>query len=197
MAQYGASFKLPNGNVFVTPDASPLCLYRRMTLTSNYQSVTIPSGKPVMYFSRDADGISMAFRNSATELLVGPGNGVGYIFTIFTPSLPKYGMGIWNAEGQLILTNESRILTDLVKVGTPGNQGGIYIDQTLTGSYAIAPQLLGAIVGMGSASIYAATKYNGSTTRIYGKAAGQPPGAQGYINHGNIITAIKTDIYDQ
>ncbi|HFO5133946.1 TPA: hypothetical protein ACHJ26_004409, partial [Escherichia coli] len=166
MATFGAYLRLSNGNIFVTPEATPLCLYKRVTLTSSDQTVAVPSGKPVMVFVKSTTAAAvLAYRNSSSTLLIGAGSGYAYIFSIFPPSLPKWGMAIWNASGELVLTNESRILTDLVTVGTAGSSGGIYIDQTLSGSYAICPQLLGALVGQGSASIYAAAYYNGSTTR--------------------------------
>ncbi|EGQ0959043.1 hypothetical protein I2J64_003348 [Escherichia coli] len=197
MATFGAYLRLNNGNIFVTPEATPLCLYKRVALTSSNQTVAVPPGKPVMVFVKSTTAAAvLAYRNSSSTLLIGAGSGYAYIFSIFPPSLPKWGMAIWNASGELVLTNESRILTDLVTVGTAGSSGGIYIDQTLSGSYAICPQLLGALVGQGSASIYAAAYYNGSTTRIYGIQAGGVYAPTGYINHGNAITAIKTDAYD-
>lgn len=197
MATFGAYLRLSNGNIFVTPEATPLCLYRRVTLTSSYQTVAVPSNKPVMVFvkSHTASPV-LAYRDTLSTVMIGAGNGYAYIFTIFSPSLPKWGMAIWNASGELVITNESRILTDLVTVGVAGSRGGIYIDQTLSGSYAICPQLLGAQVGQGAASIYAAAYYNGVNTRIYGIKAGDVYAPTGFINHGNAITAIKTDAYD-
>lgn len=199
MATFGAYLRLSNGNVFVTPESTPMCLYKRVALNSSQQqTISVPSGKPVMVFIKNTNNTAtgIAYRASSSTIVIPPGNGYAYIFSIFPPSLPKWGMAIWNASGELVLTNESKILTDIVTVGTAGSKGGIYIDQTLSGSYAVVPQILGAIVGQGSATIYTAAYYNGSTTRICGKAAGGVAGQIGYINHGNAITAIKTDAYD-
>ncbi|EER4310887.1 hypothetical protein ACR15_002120 [Escherichia coli] len=197
MATFGAYLRLDNGNVFVTPDATPMCLYKRLALTSSNQTIAIPDGRPVMAFLRmNTDSICMTYRMSSSTLFVGAGNGTAYIFSVFPQTKPTWGMAIWNASGELVLTNESKILTDLVTVGEEGANGGIYIDQYLTGSYAVCPQLLGAQVGQGSASIYTAAYYNGTTTRIHGIKAGSVYSPQGYINHGRSITAIKTDAYD-
>lgn len=210
MATFGAYLRLSNGNIFVTPEATPMCLYTRQDIycpstqnTSKY--IAVPTNKPVMVFVKTSIGgvTASVSRANSGQILCAFGRDVNntytatvYVFSIFPPPLPKWGMAIWNASGELVLTNESRILTDIVTVGSPGNSGGINIDQTLSGSYAICPQLLGAVVGQGSASIYAAAYYNGSKTRIYGVTAGGVYNPTGYINHGNAITAIKTDAYD-
>ncbi|EIX4507353.1 hypothetical protein BvCmsKKNP019_04061 [Escherichia coli] len=199
MATFGAYLRLSNGNIFVTPDSTPMCLYSRVALNSSQQqTIAVPNGKPVMVFIKNTDDTAtgVAYRNSSSTIVIPPGNGYAYIFSIFPQSRPKWGMAIWNASGELVLTNESRILTDIVTVGTAGSSGGIYIDQTLPGSYAVVPQILGAAVGMGSATIYTESYYNGSNTRIRGKMVGSLQQIYGYINHGNAITAIKTDAYD-
>ncbi|HFI6269047.1 TPA: hypothetical protein ACGRWC_000544 [Escherichia coli] len=210
MATFGAYLRLSNGNIFVTPEATPMCLYTRQDIscpptqnTSRY--IAVPINKPVMVFVKTSIGgvTASVSRANSGQILCAFGRDTNntytatvYVFSIFSPSLPEWGMAIWNASGELVLTNESRILTDIVTVGSPGNSGGINIDQTLSGSYAICPQLLGAVVGQGSASIYAAAYYNGINTRIYGVTAGGVFNPTGYINHGNAITAIKTNAYD-
>ena len=36
MAKYGVLLALPNGNPFVTPDSTPLTLYKKVSFNSNY-----------------------------------------------------------------------------------------------------------------------------------------------------------------
>lgn len=145
--------------------------------------------------------------------MIGSGNPYGqahtltaYIFAIFPQTLPEWGMAIWDASGKLVLTNESRVLSDLVTIGTPGNNGGINIDQTLSGSYAVCPGILGAtliqVMVQGQPQVIAATAYtgcrfNGSSSRISAASSSNASGSVvGNTNNGNTIIAIKTDAYD-
>lgn len=36
MAKYGALISLPNGNPFITPDSTPMTLYRKVTINSTF-----------------------------------------------------------------------------------------------------------------------------------------------------------------
>ena len=36
MAKYGALISLPNGNPFITPDSTPMTLYRKVTVNSTF-----------------------------------------------------------------------------------------------------------------------------------------------------------------
>lgn len=38
MAKYGALISLPNGNPFITPDSTPMTLYRKVTVNSTLAS---------------------------------------------------------------------------------------------------------------------------------------------------------------
>ncbi|QBQ81502.1 membrane associated protein [Escherichia phage vB_EcoS_G29-2] len=213
MAEYGAMLSLSNGNPFITPKSTPFCLYGKYTYsssgTSAYHSASanIPLNQsyPCMAFIKTTNTQQptalIAYRNGG-NIYVNGGNPYGqsftmtvYIFAIFPQTLPKYGMAIWDASGKLVLTNESRVLTDLVTIGTPGSSGGTNIDQTLSGSYAVCPSRLGAVVGMGASDIYTSCRYDGSSTRI--GAARTTPGTGSITNNGNSIIAIRTDIYDQ
>lgn len=219
MSKFGAFIHV-NGNPFVTPDSTPFCLYRKVVINSSggvaSGSVTLSSSYPAIVFcktsytqfptvvgaSRNGDsiGFSSGNRNNEEHALT------AYIFAIFPQSLPKWGLAIWDQKGQLVLTNESRVLSDLLTIGTPGNNGGINIDQTLSGSYAVCPGDLGALLVQyyvqGQPQIVAVTastccRYNGSTTRINAGTTSNDTGSMvGNINNGNGIIAIKTDNYD-
>lgn len=223
MASYGALINV-NGNPFVTPNSTPFCLYRKVVVNSAANgtfhgasaSIPINSSYPVIAFcktSNTAQPTYVSAIRSGNNIMVSSGNPYGqahtltaYIFAIYPQTLPEWGMAIWDASGKLVLTNESRVLSDLVTIGTPGNNGGINIDQTLSGSYAVCPGILGAtliqVMVQGQPQVIAATAYtgcrfNGSTSRISAASSSNASGSVvGNTNNGNAIIAIKTDDYD-
>lgn len=225
MAEYGVMIDNVNGNPFVTPVSTPFCLYRKLTANSVRNgayhsasvSVTLDARYPCIVFcktsltqsstvvgsGRVGNTVTASSSNAAAQ-----GHTLtAYIFAIFPQTLPDWGLAVWDAQGTLVLTNESRVLSDLVTVGTPGNNGGINIDQTLSGSYAVAPICLGSSLwqttgGAGGIVIinvtaFAAAGYNGSTTRINAAASTQAQGSPaGGTNTGVAIVAINTANYD-
>lgn len=224
MADYGVMLVMDNGNPFVTPQSTPFCLYRRMTANSAVNgsahvatiSLSVDASWPVMVFCKTSNtaqptGVS-ATRNGGT-ITASSINAYAqshtltiYVFTIFPQTLPSWGMAIWDAGGKLVLTNESKVLSDLVTVGMPGNNGGINIDQTLTGSWAVSPCTLGSqnvqnnntqpptIVNI---IAYSGCRYNGTSTRINAAPTSTATGsAAGGTNTGIAITAINTAAYD-
>lgn len=227
---YGAFIDV-NGNPFITPLSTPFALYRRGTIQSSSVSssqdaqayIPIPSNVPVIAFCKTTvteQGTALAaytFREGANVNTVyirgvNPANQsftlTYYIFAIFEQTLPNWGMAIWDESGRLILTNETKVLSDLVTIGTPGYaSGGLNIDQTLNGSYAVVPTILGnyqiqqgtlptgqPIIGNSTAGTSA--RYNGSTTRINAAATTAAGQIINTTNNGNIITAINTSAYD-
>ncbi|WP_336996082.1 hypothetical protein [Leclercia sp. UBA7405] len=222
MADYGALISLENGNPFITPNSTPFCLYRKVTANSvgtggNYQGasadIPIDPSYPAIVFCKTSNAATVSAARVGNVIKVGSSSPRGlthtltaYVFAIFPQTLPKWGMAIWDEAGKLVLTNESKVLTDLVTIGTPGNNGGINIDQTLAGSYAIVPTILGSslwqITVQGqpviiNSTAYAGALFNGSTTRInaQGSQTGQGSPAGG-TNTGIAITAINTAAYD-
>ncbi|MFD2022208.1 hypothetical protein ACFSKS_27355 [Pseudocitrobacter faecalis] len=82
-------------------------------------------------------------------------------------------MAIWDANGKCILTNETRILTDLTQIGVPGGSAnnGVNINYTMAGKYAIVPQAAGYRVAVSSSGtlqtpIGMCCYYNGTNTLI-------------------------------
>ncbi|MCE0846041.1 hypothetical protein LVQ79_10835 [Buttiauxella sp. A2-C1_F] len=222
MAGYGALIALENGNPFITPQSTPFCLYRKVTVNSanvggSYQGasmdIPIDASYPAIVFCKTSNAATVGATRVGNMISVGSSSPRGdshtltaYVFAIFPQTLPAWGMAIWDENGKLVLTNESRVLSDLVTVGTPGNGGGINIDQTLSGSYAIVPALLGSslfqVMVQGQPVIvnvtaYAGALFNGTTTRInaQGSQTGQGS-AVGGTNTGMAITAINTAAYD-
>lgn len=227
---YGAFIDV-NGNPFITPLSTPFALYAKGTIQSvNVSSsqvaeryVNIPTGVPVIAFCKTTNtgqGTALSaftFRDGANVGTVyirgtNPANQsytlTYYIFAIFEQRLPDWGMAIWDGSGKLILTNETRVLSDLVTVGTPGYAGGgLNIDSTLVGSYAVVPTILGnyqiqmgtlptgqPIIGNSTAGT--SCRYNGYTTRINAAATTAAGQVFNTTNNGNVITAINTAAYD-
>ncbi|WP_251852669.1 TipJ family phage tail tip protein [Escherichia coli] len=97
-------------------------------------------------------------------------------------------------------------LSDLQTVGTPGANGGINIDQTLSGSWAVAPAQLGQTIIVNNSTqpptiytinAYSSCRFDGANTRI--NAGGTSTGAGspgGGTNTGISLTAINTAAYD-
>lgn len=224
MADYGAMILMDNGNPFVTPQSTPFCLYRKVVVNSSASgayhgasaTIAIDASYPALAFCRTsytAQPTTVGASRSGGNILVSSSSAYGqahtltaYIFAIFPQTLPDWGFAIWDAYGKLVLTNESRVLSDLVTVGTPGVNGGINIDVTQGGAWAVAPRLLGSsIVQNNSTSpptiinitAYSGARFDGTNTRINAApsttATGVPVGS---TNTGIALTAINTAAYD-
>ncbi|QBQ80873.1 hypothetical protein MM01_00038 [Escherichia phage vB_EcoS_MM01] len=223
MADYGAIIDV-NGNPFITPASTPFCLYRKYTFQSSGDSAAhsvtqyLPfnSSYPVSVFiktSAPGQGVAVIAYNitegpNAGTIYINGTNYAGqsftltaYVFAIFPQNLPDWGMAIWDAKGDLVLTNESKVLSDLFTV----NGRGIDIDSTYQGSVAVCPAALGALnvyqVQNGQQIIRSATagvscRYNGSTTRINAVPLINGTQASGGTTNGARVTAIYTAAYD-
>ncbi|UGO51145.1 hypothetical protein P9598_gp25 [Escherichia phage vB_EcoD_Teewinot] len=224
MANYGALIDLPNGNPFITPESTPFCLFRRVvvgssangTMQSAAADINLGGDYPAIAFvktTHTAQPTVVGSSRVGNVVKVSASNPFGqgftmtaYIFAIFPQTLPRWGFAIWDKTGKLVLTNESRVLSDLVTVGSPGANGGINIDQTLNGSYAVAPGILGSTLirffvqgqpQVISITAYTGARFDGSRTRISAASAGRATGGVvGYTNNGNAIMAINTANYD-
>lgn len=221
MADYGAYILLDNGNPFVTPQSTPFCLYAKLTANSDSNgnaavNVALDASYPAIVFCKTSHTAQPTLVTSGRV-----GNTIGassrsaynqahtltaYVFAIFPQTLPEWGFAIWDASGKLVLTNESRVLSDLITVGTPGVNGGINIDQTLNGSWAVAPGILGSLIVINgntspptivNITTWSGCRFDGSTTRINAApnttATGTPSGS---TNTGITLTAINTAAYD-
>lgn len=224
MAKYGALISLPNGNPFITPDSTPMTLYRKVTVNSTFggnfnsasASVTIDSQKGGIAFARTSAPAKISASKSGNTFSVDASNYRGsafvleaYFFAIYPLTLPAWGVAIWDAEGALVLTNESRVLSDLTTIGSPGAvSGGLNIDTYMAGKWAVNPMGLGSVIlHAGSApggqpifqSVDVGTGCHDDTggTRIRGQSSTTASGSSiGSTNSGIVITAINTAAYD-
>lgn len=224
MAKYGALISLPNGNPFITPDSTPMTLYRKVTVNSTFggnlnsasASVTIDGQKGGIAFARTSAPAKISASKNGNTFSIDASNYRGsafvleaYFFAIYPLTLPAWGVAIWDAEGTLVLTNESRVLSDLTTIGSPGAvSGGLNIDTYMAGKWAINPMGLGSVLlHAGSApggqpiiqSVDVGTGcFNeGAGTRIKGLTSTTASGSSiGTTNSGIVITAINTAAYD-
>lgn len=168
MAEWGAMIVNDQGNVMVTPQYSPMALYRKVSVSSSggssgqtaTASITLPnSWAPVLPFV----GTSKPGQGGVAISVSRSGNVVNFtgfnmynssftmncfLFTQFDQPMPasRYGMAIWDASGRLILTHETRVLTDINNVGVQGSgSAGLNINTTRAGRYAVSPELSGVV----------------------------------------------------
>lgn len=224
MAKYGALISLPNGNPFITPDSTPMTLYRKVTVNSTFggnfnsasASVTIDGQKGGIAFARTSAPAKISASKSGNTFSVDASNYRGsafvleaYFFAIYPLTLPAWGVAIWDAEGTLVLTNESRVLSDLTTIGSPGAvSGGLNIDTYMAGKWAVNPMGLGSVIlhagsAPGGQPIFQSVDVgtgchdDAGGTRIRGQSSTTASGATiGSTNSGIVITAINTAAYD-
>lgn len=203
-------------NPWVTPDSTPMCLVQKIVTnpTGDYKiPINVSSAAPFIvachsnkaavsfYLSRDEVSgyhITCAASDGAGEVTI-------YIFGYVIPQpVPKWGVAIWNAQGQCILTNETKVMPAPLGLGTIGNNAdiGYNVNRVLSGKYAVIPKSVGLLVGTiqsGSvirpftSSIDTTAYFNGSTTQISSRLRISPDGAvqnQGYSNSMDLIYVI-------
>ena len=222
---YGAYIYTNSGNPFITPESTPFALYARRSFTSGSNGsqasvdayIPVPSSYPTMTFCRTSETANPTATNSF-QITSGPNAGtvnvrgtnvnnqaftlVVYVFAIFPQTLPSWGMAIWNAQGTLVLTNETKVLTDLITVPN----SGLSINQTYQGSYAVSSQSLGFTLDVntqtlpprqGTITYTGSARFNGSRTWITPGAIGQfVGGTQSTTDFKTRIVAINTAEYD-
>lgn len=224
MADYGAILVDEFGIPFSTPDTTPMSLVSKTVYNFGGSggdiNLAVSVSSPfVVAFKSDVTGVyGRLSNNSGTyTLTVGKlaggsvGNVTVYIFGIVIPQpKPAWGIAINNAQGQCILTNETKVMNPPVAVGTAGNPAnlGYNIDTTLGGNFAVMPQMTGLMVGVihsGGATrpfqspIQAFAYFNGSSTRISSTQTESAGGEQlenvGYSNSNDLIYVIDVSPY--
>ncbi|MGL4202439.1 MAG: hypothetical protein ACRCTT_13500 [Enterobacter roggenkampii] len=223
MAQYGVLLTTTAGEVWVTANSSPISLHARKTAelqgTSGFNTKvthTFPLGQPVAAFVHCTVEAEITQTISGNTIMVdflrpnATGTAYVYFFSIFPQTKPDYGLAVWDASGTLILTNETRTLSDVVTLGTTGvdASSGYNINTTLAGKWACMPAMLGLITGVISAggqpqpysAIYKSmAKLEGGNTRIFARPQTTPSGNLqnvAYSNLRNVIMAINCANYD-
>lgn len=211
------------GNPWTTPDATPMSLVQKIVLnpaSSGSYVLPVNSSAPFLVacqatannviFWINKSGANYTLSYCVAASAASPGTVTIYIFGYVIPQpLPKWGIAIWNAVGQCIITNETKVMTPPVGFGTVGSPTdiGYLIDKTVAGKFAVIPRVMGIAAGVihdGGATrpwtspIDTLCYYNGATSRI---SAGQRLAADGsiqnlsYSNSRDLIYAIDVSRY--
>lgn len=219
MADYGAMLTDVNGVAFYITDTLPLSLIEVKTLTLNlpgtYYGQAIAhadDGLPRVVFIQSSGGPTNAFYYTMANgnwYIRGTANAVVrvYIFGYKYQTPPKWGIAIWDANGNCVITNETKVLSGITNLGTEGqDSSGYKLDTTLVGSWAVAPAIDGMFIGVvgqpnpHTVQIPFATNayYNGTTTRINSNATGTDSGpflSTTYLNSNIRLQCINVARY--
>lgn len=220
---YGIMIVNDAGNPFITPQSVPISLYSKgsansVKLSATNSTATVTLARPnnwgaVIPFAYTTQPCALKASVDANNNLVVTANSVlaasftlsVFLFTEFTPTLPDYGFASWNAAGDLVFTNEMKVLTDVQTLGNPASDtdSGIMLDKTLNGRFAVIPQMTGVIhwrntVGGNIVQIPNgfSAYFNGSATRVNSQAY-IFTGGSGWIQAGysnNARAAIVLDV---
>lgn len=160
---YGALLTDEQGVPFYIDGTRPLTLINKLTFNVNnsgtvntldlYQNdgavrfVFIQSNGSDIYKSEWLQLDGNTWRLYATS---GTRTVTVFIFGYANQIPPAWGIAIWDASGNCILTNESKVLRDVTQLGdvTNANASGYLYTGTLGGSWAIAPAYTGLFSGV-------------------------------------------------
>lgn len=224
---YGAMLTDSAGVPFYIGDTMPLTLLEKRVLSVGSAS---GSGAVINLFNNDGT-IRFVFVNSngaqgnaqstceALELsggvwslrCAGAARTVNvYIFGYQFQPVPAWGIQINDAQGRCILTNETKVLRDVQKLGNEGSDtdSGFQANFTLNGEWAVAPAYTGSYVGTVSqggqvypvvAQYASSARFNGSTTQITSGYIGNlntGGGGSGTLtNYRNRLVAVNIQRY--
>lgn len=224
---YGAMLTDSAGIPFYIGDTMPLTLLEKRVL--NVPAVS-GSGTVINLFNNDG-AIRFIFTNSnasqgnglstceALELsggvwslrCAGPARTVNvYIFGYQFQPVPAWGIQINDSQGRCILTNETKVLGDVQKLGDEGTDAGSGLNTnfTLSGEWAVAPVYTGNYTGTVSqggqvypvvAQYASSARFNGSNTQITSGYIGNlntGGGGTGTLtNYRNRLVAVNVQRY--
>ncbi len=232
--QYGGLFSLPNGETFTTPDAIPMRLRQTYDFRSSIANATArAAGFIPVDLSRSFLPVFFAWNdgNSTSQLVTcnwspvsgginvegfayGGGNTVNftmrvYLFSMEPRSNPGgYGLAVYDAQGNLIITHEDKVLTDIQSLGDRGSQNaGTGIDVTFGGRWGYIPGIAGiqfwrsAGGGPGGTltpiNMRFGNYFDGSSTRLSSALTLAPSGqVESGANALSPMTVFNLSIYD-
>lgn len=223
MADWGALLTTDNGAPFITPQSIPLALIGKQSVALKMGageitnvSQAIPAGRPVIPFVCSTVNCVLSYTVSGNTCTVSAskpdaaGTVHVYFFTIFPQTLPAWGIAIWDEQGTCVLTNETRVLTDIEAIGTNGSDagGGFNINASRAGKVGIVPSMCGLVTGVITSGgtrpfmsqyFFSAVYSGGNTTIHVATSNGQPPSGTiniAYHNMRNRVYALNLDNYD-
>jgi len=211
---WGAMFVDSDGVPWATPDSTPMSLVEKRVFNRSGAGVDIIQlnyDKPVIVgiHSNNNKVIGSITRSSndgatAIQSKMITGNGpydlTVYIFsTQLQPTVP-FGINIFNASGQCIQTNETKVMPAPVRLGTPGSdESGYNVRTTLAGRWVVIPATTGyvtAVIQTGGGGrpfqqpITSFASFDGANTQIYSGAWDTPGGAATNITYTNTRDSV-------
>ncbi|MFK8259092.1 hypothetical protein ACFL9S_15065 [Erwinia sp. AnSW2-5] len=213
---FGAILPDTEGNPFYINDTMPLCMILKRQLTldisgGNWASAVVhandgavrflfwdsPNANTYAYYQLNTTTNTWQITASCKSSSVFTVN--VYIFGYQYQIPPKWGMAIWDANKNCIITNETKVLRGVAPLGVEGSESAGYnIDTSLVGRWAIAPIITGMIAGIinsgvirpWSATYYGSSYFNGSSTRITSVPTDTASGGVQNITYYNTRTRI-------
>lgn len=183
--KWGALITADDGTEFITDESTPVSLQgiysasgsRTVTLSVpvNTEDVVLPFCLSTgdTYFTYGISGSTLSVTAQSNDADSSAFTFTCYVFTTRAQTLPAWGAAIWDKNGKCILTNETRVLTDIVNIGTKGStNSGMNLTSTRAGKWAILPEVAGFYVGVVQQRPFQigcgfAARYNGSSTYIH------------------------------
>lgn len=217
MMNWGALITADDGTQFITDESTPISLQGIYTASgSNTVTQVIPydTSDVVLpfcvstgnnFFAYGISGNTIQVTAQAADTDNSPFTFSVYLFTTRAQPVPSWGVAIWDRNGKCILTNETKVLTDIQNQGTKGtNDSGLGMSRTLPGKWAILPEVAGYIVGViqqrpFQIGIGFASRYDGANTYIVPvqsssiPAGGQPTGS---LDAKTVVRAINVSRYE-
>ncbi|MDU3815812.1 MAG: hypothetical protein E7G60_05515 [Pantoea sp.] len=194
---FGALITADDGTSFITDESTPISLqgvYTKEGSSKVTQTITVNSEDVVLpfcvstwntFFSYNITGQTLTVNAFATSGDSSVFSFTCYVFTTRAQPIPKWGVAIWDTKGKCILTNETKVLTDIITVGQRGGaNSGLNINQTLPGKIAILPDIAGFWVGVYmqrpiQIGLAMGARFDGKNTTIAPVTSSAPPsGAQ-------------------
>lgn len=207
---WGLYIAAADGTPYITDESEPISLVNKQTTTgtgSATVSLTVDSNLVALPFVVTSKEAYVTYSISGSTLTITATQQVGksesltlwvYLFSTQAQIPPAWGMAIWDKNGKCILTNETRVLTDVQVIGTKGQAtAGVNINVTKAGKWAMVPDWAGYFVGVVSTGggprpvqIYVGftAVYDGTNTHFYSFYAELPPTN---IISGNILNSMS------
>lgn len=223
---FGAMLTDAQGVPFYIDGTRPLTLINKVTYTvpagGGLGSIDLYQNDGVMRFvflqdNGPATGTGCSWLqldNGVWRLYVNGTSGTlttAYIFGYANQPVPEWGIALFDAQNNCILTNESKVLKDIQVFGDQSNNNtsGYLYSGTINGSWAVSPYFSGifsGVVNAGgqlrpvSAFYYLAAHYNGTQTVLKSGIGqgGSPDGtvqSPSYVNSRCLLTAINVAGY--
>lgn len=183
---WGALITADDGTAFITDESTPISLQGIYTASGSRtvtQSIPVNTDDVVLpfclatgdaYFTYGINGSILNVTAQTNDSNSSPFSFTCYVFTTRAQPVPAWGVAIWNKNGKCILTNETKVLTDVVNIGTKGgSSSGMNLTSTKAGKWAIIPEAAGFYVGViqqrpFQIGVGFTARYNGSNTVITG-----------------------------